>query len=170
MVLRGWTIVLAHIGPGLQNLSLHLCCQAGGQNGEAYRQEGCNNFCVAVDHLVWSCHSRNIYQLFDKVHHKYKVSNLCYTSSIRYLEAKVALAFRGRLTQEAHRRYMSNQTYYRVSNLDGRLDNPDHCLTDDISSFTTACAHLYSHVSKPILDATTVSFSLIRVSIHLYLS
>ena len=54
---------------------------------------------------------------------------------IRFLEAKVSLAFRGRLTQEAHRRYMSHQTYYRVSNLDGRLDNPDHCLTDDIARY-----------------------------------
>ena len=100
----------------------------------------------------------------------------------RYLEAKVALAFRGRLTREAYRRYMRGQTYYRcsqvqgtgcpvtahlyrVSNLDSRLDNPDHCLTEDIASFTSACAHLYSHVSKPILDATTISFSLIRVEI-----
>ena len=32
-------------------------------------------------------------------------------------------------------------------------------------SFTSACAHLYSHVTKPLLDATTVSFSLIRVLI-----
>ena len=52
-----------------------------------------------------------------------------------------------------------------MSNLDSRLDNPDHCLTEDIASFTSACAHLYSHVSKPILDATTISFSLIRVEI-----
>ena len=75
------------------------------------------------------------------------------------------MAFRERLTQEAHRRYMSHQTYYRVSNLDGRIDNPDHCMTDDITSFTKACAHLYSHITKPILDATTVSFSMIRVRI-----
>ena len=66
---------------------------------------------------------------------------------------------------EAYKKYISNQTFYRVSNLDGRLDNPDHCLTDDISAFSTACAHLYSHVSKPILDATAISFSLIRVEI-----
>merc|ERR1719500_2497690 len=75
-------------------------------------------------------------------------------SLIRFLEAKVALAFRTRLTEEAYRRYMSGQTYYRVSNLDSRLDNPDHCLTEDI----------YSHVTKPLLDATTVSLSLIRIA------
>ena len=78
------------------------------------------------------------------------------------------MAFRERLTQEAHKRYMSHQTYYRVSNLDGRIDNPDHCMTDDITSFTKACAHLYSHITKPILDATTVSFSMIRVMYKKY--
>ena len=59
---------------------------------------------------------------------------------------------------------MSNQTFYRVSNLDGRLDNPDHCLTDDISAFSTACAHLYSHVSKPLLDVITISTSLVQLA------
>ena len=61
-------------------------------------------------------------------------------------------------------RYLQHQTYYRVSNLDGRLDNPDHCLTDDITSFTTACAHLYSHISKPLLDAALISVSLFQVN------
>ena len=65
---------------------------------------------------------------------------------------------------EAYKKYMSNQTFYRVSNLDGRLDNPDHCLTDDISAFSTACAHLYSHVSKPLLDVVTISTSLVQLA------
>ena len=63
---------------------------------------------------------------------------------------------------EAYKRYMSNMTFYRVSNLDGRLDNPDHCLTDDITAFSAACAHLYSHVSKPLLDVITISTSLVQ--------
>lgn len=85
-------------------------------------------------------------------------------SLIRFLECRVALAFQSRLVGEAYRRYLSEQTYYRVSNLDGRLANPDHCLTDDISAFTSACAHLYSHISKPILDATLISLSLFQLA------
>ncbi len=34
-------------------------------------------------------------------------------------------------------RYLGNEVYYRVSNLDGRLDTPDHCLTDDIAAFSS---------------------------------
>ena len=84
--------------------------------------------------------------------------------SLRFLECRVALAFQSQLVGEAYRRYLSDQTYYRVSNLDGRLANPDHCLTDDISAFTSACAHLYSHISKPILDATLISLSLFQLA------
>ena len=56
--------------------------------------------------------------------------------------------------------YFRNQTYYRVSNLDSRIENADHRLTDEISAFTSAVAHLYSHVSKPILDIVLVLWEL----------
>ncbi|GAB1597803.1 ATP-binding cassette sub-family D member 2-like [Argonauta hians] len=85
-------------------------------------------------------------------------------SLIRFVESKLALALRTRLVDYSYQKYFQHQTYYRVSNLDCRLTNADQCLTDDINVFSQSLAHLYSHLTKPLLDIAIMSFTLTKLA------
>ena len=85
-------------------------------------------------------------------------------SLLKYLEGKLALAFRTQLVNHAYQLYFENQTYYKVGNLDSRLSSPDESLTEDLRLFCDSIAHLYSHVTKPVLDLLLVCFTLNNMS------
>ena len=76
-----------------------------------------------------------------------------YTNSLLgYLQSKIALAYRSRLTEHIHRQYLSDNTFYSLGNLDDRIRNPDQLITNDVAKFSNALAEIYSNIAKPVLD------------------
>lgn len=85
-------------------------------------------------------------------------------SMIRFLESKLSIAFRSRLVNKLYDDYMRNETYYRVSNIDSRMANPDQGLTADVATFSSELAHIYSQLSKPLLDIFLMSLQLMLLA------
>ena len=71
---------------------------------------------------------------------------------LRYSLSELHLRFRERLSKFLYTQYMTGFTYYKISNLDTRIQNCDQILTQDLDKFCGSVSELYSNVSKPILD------------------
>jgi len=78
-------------------------------------------------------------------------------SGIDYLNMKLALRFRKRLTNHFHKEYLKNMHYYKICNLDSRIMNPDQRLTNDSEKWARSLSNLYLNLSKPILDIVLFS-------------
>lgn len=83
---------------------------------------------------------------------------------IKFLESKVSIAFRTRLTRYVHDLYLNeNLNYYKLSNLDGGVgQGADQFITQDLTLFCAAAANLYSSLGKPFVDLCVFSFQLYR--------
>ncbi|KAK9437777.1 ATP-binding cassette sub-family D member 1 [Metarhizium brunneum] len=88
-----------------------------------------------------------------------------YTNAmIKFLESKVSIAFRTRLTRYIHDLYLNeNLNYYKLHNLDGGVGHgADQFITQDLTLFCAAAANLYSSLGKPFVDLCVFSFQLYR--------
>lgn len=68
-----------------------------------------------------------------------------------------------RLTVYFNKQYFDGLNFYKVTNLDERVPNPDHRLTQDIERWATSLSSLYSNFTKPLLDVILFSRQLARV-------
>ncbi|KAI2775874.1 ABC transporter transmembrane region 2-domain-containing protein [Daldinia loculata] len=88
-----------------------------------------------------------------------------YTNSmIKFLESKVSIAFRTRLTRYIHDLYLNdNLNYYKISNLDGGVgQGADQFITQDLTLFCASAANLYSSLGKPFIDLCVFNYQLYR--------
>lgn len=83
---------------------------------------------------------------------------------VKFKHKLLPIVFRSRLVKHTCDLYFKNQTYYRIANLDSRIENADHRLTDEITAFTSSVAHLYSHITKPLFDCLLIVMALASTS------
>lgn len=88
-------------------------------------------------------------------------------SWLSYVQNKLALAYRTRLTREVLKMYLGDEAdgpegkvYYKLSNLDDRIKNADQMITHDIQRFSTHLAVIYGNLAKPILDVILYNYQL----------
>ncbi|KAG1453298.1 hypothetical protein G6F55_008215 [Rhizopus delemar] len=86
-----------------------------------------------------------------------------YTNSmLSYMQNKLSIQFRTRLTTYIHNKYLTDMTFYAVGNLDDRIKNADQCITVDTMKFSNSLAELYSNLAKPVLDVFIYNYQLSR--------
>lgn len=88
-----------------------------------------------------------------------------YTNAmIKFLQSKVSIAFRTRLTRYIHDLYLNERlNYYRLGNLDGGVgQGADQYITQDLTLFCASAASLYSSLGKPFVDLCVFNYQLFR--------
>ncbi|KAJ3224334.1 ATP-binding cassette sub- D member 3 [Clydaea vesicula] len=81
-------------------------------------------------------------------------------NSLKMNISALSLAIRNRLTKHAHNQYFKGITFYKVANIDNRINNADQLLTQDIDKFSDTLSHLYSDTLKPIVDIVLFAMKL----------
>mmetsp|Transcript_109 Transcript_109/g.318 ORF Transcript_109/g.318 Transcript_109/m.318 type:complete len:648 (+) Transcript_109:36-1979(+) len=79
---------------------------------------------------------------------------------LKYSLVELSIRFRERLTKHLFAEYLRGFTYYKISNLDNRIANPDQLMTQDVERFCQSLTDLYSNISKPVLDIIVYFYKL----------
>lgn len=83
-------------------------------------------------------------------------------SLIKYLESQLDLELKTQLVNKSLQYYFKDRMYYQIALKQYDNIQIDQNLSDDIEKLTHLLVHLYSHLTKPILDISVISFTLIN--------
>jgi ATP-binding cassette subfamily D (ALD) protein 3 len=84
-------------------------------------------------------------------------------SFLDFLNRKLALRFKRRLTDFFHKTYLKDMVFYQLGNLDSRISNPDQRLTSDIEKWANSLSTIYANFTKPTLDIILFSRKLAEI-------
>lgn len=85
-------------------------------------------------------------------------------SLIRYLESKLDIELKSQLVNRSLSFYFRDRIYYRIALKQNENVQIDQNLTDDIEKLTHLLVHLYSQLTKPILDISLITVTLISLA------
>jgi len=78
-------------------------------------------------------------------------------SWLSFYTQRLALQYRTRLVHHFHDIYCSEMMYYKVSNIDSRIENADQALTETLTLWGRSLSELYTNLTKPMLDIVLFS-------------
>lgn len=84
-------------------------------------------------------------------------------SFLDFLNKRLSLRFRTRLTDFFNQTYLKDMVYYQLGNLDSRISNPDQRLCADIEKWANSLSTIYSNFSKPMVDIILFSKKLAEI-------
>ncbi|RKP34197.1 ABC transporter transmembrane region 2-domain-containing protein, partial [Dimargaris cristalligena] len=81
-------------------------------------------------------------------------------NSLKLIINALSLRFRTHFTRRTHSEYLNGITFYKMTNLDTRIQNVDQLITQDISKFSESLSHLYSDTVKLLVDIFLFAYKL----------
>ncbi|KAJ8765454.1 hypothetical protein K2173_014576 [Erythroxylum novogranatense] len=81
-------------------------------------------------------------------------------STSKYVSGTLSICFRKILTKLVHSHYFENMAYYKISNVDGRVTNPEQQIASDVPRFSSELSELVQEDLTAVTDCLLYTWRL----------